>query len=322
MVATIAFSAFLFVVAVLYLVFTMIEQRSSRAELLRNRLAALQTAQERHPSPELAILRNELLSEIPALDKLLKRWQRVRLLSRLLNQAGMDLRPGKFMLFSAATCLCFGFAAHLAGFGSLLILLAMFLGAMLPLFYARWRRTRRFRRFEQQFPEAIDLLARAVRAGHAYSTAIEMIGAEAPEPVAGEFRQIFDEQRFGLPMRDALLNFADRMPIMDVKFFVTTVMLQRETGGNLAEILDKLSYVIRERFKILRQVRVFTAQGRLSFLILMLLAPSVGLLAMWGNPEFIRPMFTDPMGQAMLFAAVLLQLTGFFVIRRIIDIKV
>lgn len=322
MITTIALSAFLVVVAFVYIAFSLMEQRSSRADLLRERLAALEAAQARHPSPELAILRDELLSEIPALNKILARSRRVAALSKLLSQAGLRLRAGKFVLFSAASCLACGLLAHLLGIGSLLVFLGMCFGAFIPFMIVNWLRKRRFRKFEQQFPEAIDLLARAVRAGHAYSTALEMIGVETAEPVGGEFRQIFEEQRFGLPIRDALLNFADRMPLMDVKFFVTTVTLQRETGGNLAEILDKLSYIIRERFKILRQVRVFTAQGRLSFLILMLLAPSVGVLTLWTNPTFIGPMFIDPLGQAMLAGAVLLQLTGFLVIRRIIDIKV
>ena len=125
------------------------------------------------------------------------------------------------------------------------------------------RRTKRFEKFEELFPEAIDTLARAVRAGHAFTTALEMITDEVADPVAGEFRQLYEEQKFGMPVRDALLNLTERVPLVDVKFFVTAVMLQRETGGNLAENLDNLSYVIRERFKIQRQVRVYTAQGRL-----------------------------------------------------------
>ena len=139
-------------------------------------------------------------------------------------------------------------------------------------------RTKRFQKFEEKFPEAIDTLARAVRAGHAFTTALEMIANEVAEPVAGEFRQLYEEQKFGLPVRDALFNLADRVPLVDIKFFVTAVMLQRETGGNLAEILDNLSYVIRERFKILRQVRVHTAQGRLTMVLLMALPPTVVIM--------------------------------------------
>ena len=130
------------------------------------------------------------------------------------------------------------------------------LGGFLPYSYASYRRTKRFQKFEELFPEAIDTLARAVRAGHAFTTALELIANELSEPVASEFRKLFEEQKFGLPVRDALMNLAERVPLVDVKFFVTAVMLQRETGGNLAEILDNLSYVIRERFKIMRQVRI------------------------------------------------------------------
>ncbi len=151
-------------------------------------------------------------------------------------------------------------------------------------------------KFEELFPEAIDTLARAVRAGHAFTTALEMIANEVAEPVAGEFRQLYEEQKFGLPVRDALINLTDRIPLVDVKFFVTAVMLQRETGGNLAEILDNLSYVIRERFKILRQVRVHTAQGRLTMVLLMALPPTIVTIMLVLNPGFIHPLFADPIG--------------------------
>ena len=173
-------------------------------------------------------------------------------------------------------------------------------GCFLPYSYANYQRTKRFGEFEELFPQAIDTLARAVRAGHAFTTALEMISDEVSEPVASEFRKLFEEQKFGLPVREALSNLVDRVPLVDVKFFVTAVMLQRETGGNLAEILDNLSYVIRERFKILRQVRVYTAQGRLTMLLLMGMPPIIVMGMYFMNPLFIRPLFTDPIGHAML----------------------
>jgi tight adherence protein B len=172
------------------------------------------------------------------------------------------------------------------------------------------------------FPEAIDTLARAVRAGHAFTTAIEMIANEVSEPVAGEFRKLYEEQKFGLPVRDALMNLVERVPLVDVKFFVTAVMLQRETGGNLAEILDNLSYVIRERFKIQRQVKVFTAQGRLTMLLLMGMPPLIVVVMLITNPSFIRPLFKDPIGHAMVVIGITLQTIGYFVIRKIIRIQV
>jgi tight adherence protein B len=183
-------------------------------------------------------------------------------------------------------------------------------------------RSRRFQKFEEKFPEAIDTLARAVRAGHAFTTALEMIASELAEPVAGEFRQLYEEQKFGLPVRDALINLTERIPLVDVKFFVTAVMLQRETGGNLAEILDNLSYVIRERFKILRQVRVHTAQGRLTMVLLMALPPTIVAIMQVINPGFIHPLFADPLGHALIVAGITLQTLGYFFIRKIIRIQV
>jgi tight adherence protein B len=183
-------------------------------------------------------------------------------------------------------------------------------------------RAKRFQKFEEKFPEAIDTLARAVRAGHAFTTALEMIANEISEPVAGEFRQLYEEQKFGLPLRDALVNLTERLPLVDVKFFVTAVMLQRETGGNLAEILDNLSHIIRERFKILRQVRVHTAQGRLTMVLLMALPPTIVVLMQILNPGFIRPLFTDPLGHTLVVAGITLQTLGYFVIRKIIRIQV
>jgi tight adherence protein B len=196
------------------------------------------------------------------------------------------------------------------------------LGGFLPYSYASYRRTKRFQKFEELFPEAIDTLARAVRAGHAFTTALELIANELSEPVASEFRKLFEEQKFGLPVRDALMNLAERVPLVDVKFFVTAVMLQRETGGNLAEILDNLSYVIRERFKIMRQVRVYTAQGRLTMMLLMGLPPVIVITMLLTSPAFIRPLFSDPIGHFLVVAGIVLQTLGYFVIRKIIRIQV
>jgi tight adherence protein B len=196
------------------------------------------------------------------------------------------------------------------------------LGAFLPYSYASYRRSKRFQKFEELFPEAIDTLARAVRAGHAFTTALELIANEVAEPIASEFRKLFEEQKFGLPVRDALINLTQRVPLVDVKFFVTAVMLQRETGGNLAEILDNLSYVIRERFKIMRQVRVHTAQGRLTMVLLMSLPPVIVMVMLVMSPNFIRPLFTDPLGHTLVVAGIALQTVGYFWIRKVIRIQV
>ena len=172
------------------------------------------------------------------------------------------------------------------------------------------KRRRRLRKFEEHFPEALDLLGRAVRAGHAFTTGLEMIAKESAEPVAGEFRAAFEEQNFGLPLRDALLNMTERVPLVDVRFFVTALLIQKETGGNLAEILDGLARVIRDRFRIYREVKTRTAQGRLTAGILISLPPVMMLMLEMINPHYVRVLFDDPVGPMVLAVAATMQLIG------------
>lgn len=317
--------ALLVFLVVFFAAFTLgnlIDKRNARARLIKERLANERKAPERNPEEELALLRDEQLSEIPALDSLLRRSARVSELQKLLAQAGIQTRAGNFLGVSALCAVGCAIVSYLLSKRVEVAWFAVIVGFVLPYSYAQIRRNKRFEKFEELFPEAIDTLARAVRAGHAFTTALEMITAEVAEPVAGEFRQLFEEQKFGMPVRDALLNLTDRVPLVDVKFFVTAVMLQRETGGNLAEILDNLSYVIRERFKIQRQVRVYTAQGRLTMALLMGMPPIIVVMMMALNPSFIHPLFADPIGHALLVLGITLQTIGYFVIRRIIRIQV
>jgi tight adherence protein B len=301
---------------------SLLDQRSARARLIKERLADQRKGPERAPEEELALLRDEQLSQIPALDTLLRRSSRVTEIQTMLAQGGLSMRAGNFLGLSAVA----GVVAAIAAYGLSkrveVAWFALLVGFFLPYSYASFRRNKRFEKFEELFPEAIDTLARAVRAGHAFTTALEMITAEVAEPVSGEFRQLYEEQKFGMPVRDALINLTERMPLVDVKFFVTAVMLQRETGGNLAEILDNLSYVIRERFKIQRQVRVYTAQGRLTMALLMGMPPIIVTVMLLLNPGFIRPLFADPIGHTLLVAGIVLQTIGYFVIRKIIRIQV
>lgn len=318
----IALLVFVVVAAAAFGLFSIFDQRSAQARLIKDRLANERKAPERAPEDELALLRDEQLSEIPALDSLLRRSSRITDMQKMLAQAGMSLRAGNFLGFSAlagiaATLLAYYFSKRIE-----VAWIALMVGFVLPYAYVSIRRNKRFEKFEELFPEAIDTLARAVRAGHAFTTALEMITNEISEPIAGEFRQLYEEQKFGMPVRDALMNLTDRVPLVDVKFFVTAVMLQRETGGNLAEILDNLSYVIRERFKIQRQVRVYTAQGRLTMALLMGMPPIIVVVMLILNPAFIHPLFADPIGHTLLVAGIALQTVGYFVIRKIIRIQV
>ncbi len=328
MLAIIAILIFVVVALGVFVVASLMDQRSSQARLLRKRLTTVQEAASRQPSEEFALLRDEMLSKIPALDNLLRRSSRISNLQPFLEQADVKIRAGNILvlcLFSALAMAIIGYilAGSLPPNQALLFaMVGLVIGGFLPYSYASYRRNKRFQKFEELFPEAIDTLARAVRAGHAFTTALELIANELSEPVASEFRKLFEEQKFGLPVRDALMNLAERMPLVDVKFFVTAVMLQRETGGNLAEILDNLSYVIRERFKIMRQVRVYTAQGRLTMLLLMGLPPVIVVTMLTTSPAFIHPLFADPIGHVLVVAGIVLQTLGYFVIRKIIQIRV
>jgi len=317
-----AIIVFVLVVAVILALGSLYNQRSARARLIRERLAEERKGPERTPEEELALMRDEQLSQIPALDTLLRRSTRVSDLQKTLSQAGLNTRAGNFLGICFLAAIGTGIIVFVASDKIEIALAGMAIGFFLPYSYASMKRHKRFTKFDELFPEAIDTLARAVRAGHAFTTALEMITNEINEPVAGEFRQLYEEQKFGMPVRDALLNLTERMPSVDVKFFVTAVMLQRETGGNLAEILDNLSYVIRERFKIQRQVRVYTAQGRLTMALLMGMPPIIVVTMLALNKDFINPLFKDPIGHVLLVGGIVLQTVGYFVIRKIIRIQV
>jgi tight adherence protein B len=201
-------------------------------------------------------------------------------------------------------------------------LLSAVVGAWLPSLYVRRRRTKRLNAFEEFLPESIDLVGRALRAGHPLSAGFKMAADDGPEPVAGEFRRIFEEQRFGLPLQESLLGMADRINLVDVRILVTAILIQREVGGNLAEILDNLSAVVRARFTIRRQVRVYTAQGRMTGYLLSALPLIIFAILYALNGKYMSILFTDPVGKIMIGVALSMQLIGFLWIRKIIKIEI
>lgn len=312
------------IVAVILVGIALLADRGGRREnVVRRRLEAIEKGVRRgHDTPQLKLIRDELLSDVPTLHRMLLRWSWARRLRNFIAQAGLSLKPGRLILISGVL----GLVAYLAlqHFNRSLILAALAgVGAVFsPLAFVAIKRSRRLRAFEKGFPEAIDLLGRAVRAGHSFTTGLEMISTELPEPVAGEFRTTFDEQNFGLPLRDALLNLTERVPLIDVRFFVTALLIQKETGGNLAEILDNLSHVIRDRFRILGEVRIRTAQGRLTAGILILLPPFMVLTLRVLNPDYVKLLFTDSWGPYMLGGAAILQIIGSALLWKIVNIEV
>ncbi len=292
-------------------------------EIVRRRLDAVRKAEVRgNVSLGLKLVRDEMLSDVPLLHRMLLQWSWSTQLREFIGQAGMKIKAGQLLVGSLVAAIAAGIISY-GPYRSLWISsAAAILGGALPVLIVAIKRGRRMRAFERHFPEALDLLARAVRAGHAFNTGLEMIGKELAEPVAGEFRTTFDEQNFGLPLRDALLNFSERVALIDVRFFVTALLIQKETGGNLAEILDNLARVIRERFRIYGEVRVRTAQGRLTAMILMGLPPMMIVLLGAVNPNYIRPLFDDPVGPWLLAAAFSLQAVGSAILWKIVHIKV
>lgn len=268
------------------------------------------------------LMRDEGLSSVPLLNRLLGRWSWSKTLQTLLTQAGWNIKPAKLVLFSAVLSLtCFLLSWSMLPSLIAAILFAVTCG-LAPIFYAVFKRARRFSKFQRTFPEAIDLLNRAVRAGHAFTSGLELISNELTDPVAGEFRTTFDEHNFGLPLRDALFHLTERVPLADVRFFVTAMLVHQESGGNLAELLENLARVIRERFKILGEVRIRTAQGRLTAVILMGLPPLLLLLLRFLNPDYVMLLFTDSLGHKMLGVACTLQLIGSIVLWKIVHIEV
>jgi tight adherence protein B len=258
---------------------------------------------------------------IPVLESLVKRQKRLfGPLEQLLIESGLQLTPGGFIMLTLI-----GIAAGAAigwwmGRLSVGIILAT-LFAFTPLIYVRRKRTVRLQTFEEQFPEAVELIARALRAGHAFTTGLGMAADEIPKPAGPEFRRVYDEQNFGMSLPDALKAMAMRVPVLDAKFFVTAVLTQRESGGNLSEVLDNLASVMRERFKVKRQIRVISAHGRLSAWILSCLAPALAGFLFLTSPNFMRILWEDPLGVNLVIAAVILQITGTIIISRMVRIE-
>ena len=243
-------------------------------------------------------------------------------LGRLIEQSGLGWRAGRFVGLTVASTLIAGTLGYLfTGFWPMAGPPAI-LGATLPWLYVRRCKARRVAAFEEIFPDAIDLLGRAIRAGHGFSTALKMVADEMGQPLDSEFRRVFEEQKFGLPLEESLTGLAERVDLADVRIFSTGVLIPRAVGGNLAEILDNLARTIRERFTIQRQVRVYTAQGRFTGYLLAVLPVIIGCLIYLLNRDYMSILWAEDIGRVLIAAALLLQVVGFFVIRRIVDIEV
>lgn len=298
--------------------------RSADIDKIKSRLAGSnKTKKEKGPAAAKGLIRTEQHAG-RIIESFLKKYRLQGRISGLLEQAGLKWHPTRFI----HACL----GLFLGGFGLAWIALpgglhqaAWAVGALAgaaPIAFAIRKRKSRLHRFEEIFPDALEFVARSMRAGHAFSVSLEMIHREFPEPVAGEFRRTFEEHNLGLPLDVALQKLGKRIPSLDVHFFVSAVLLQKRTGGNLAEILDKLAYVIRERFKLRGRIRAVSAHGKMTATALSLIPVAVAVLMFFANPDYVRFFFTDEVGNIMLGSAVGLQLIGYGIMQKIVKIEV
>jgi tight adherence protein B len=291
------------------------------ARRLNQRLADL-SAPIATEGGEANLVKRAAAGPLPMIDKLMTDSKAGHGLSKLIDQSGVNTTPSAIIVISLALGLVAALVASASVAVPLVPLAAFAAGAAIPTIYLKFKKSRRMARFEEQFPEALDLLSRALRAGHAFQTAMGMVADDLKEPVGPEFRKTFDQQNFGLPLRDALFQLADRIPLMDVRFFTTAVLIQRDTGGNLAEILDNLAHVVRERFRIRREIRTKTAHGRFTGLVLLALPAGLGVILTIINPEHMDLLFNHRIGHQLIGAAIVMQIIGFLWIRKILDLEV
>ena len=315
-----AFSILIFLTVVAATVGMVVHRGGEGARALQSRLRDI--AHKSRDLPKLEVERDSRYSSIPWLDGLLRRVNLLQQMEMLIYQAGMTMRVGVLVLLVVS----FGMAGYFFGVATFHrvppALLFMALAAPMPYFYVAYRKHQRMKAFSMEFPDSLDLLVSALRAGLSFSAAMQIVAEESPEPVRGEFAITVEEQSLGLDFRESLVNLTRRVDSLDLRFFVTAIVLQRETGGNLAEILENTSKLIRDRFRILGDIATFTAQGRLTGGILLCLPVGIGVFMFIMTPDYFRPMITSEAGRAALWFAGFMQLTGALIIRKIVNIKV
>ena len=293
---------------------------STRREI-EKRVENFTTEQQIKPvEVQTQIFKSDKLSEIPTFNRFLENMNVSKSLTRLLEHAGSQMKVGELVLRMGV----FGLVGFLVG----LLLphvvyrwLFLFICGSFPLLQVFLDKIQRFRAFVKAFPDSLDMMTSAIRAGHAFNQALQLVGEEASEPVSTEFKKTFEQYNLGVNLRDALINMTTRLDSLDLKLFITAILLQRETGGNLAEILEKISYTIRERFKLIGQIKTYTAQGRMSAWILGCLPIIFVLIISALNPGYLEPLFHDKLGHGLIVIASILQIVGFSFIRKIVQIK-
>ncbi|RXV65792.1 pilus assembly protein TadB [Burkholderia stabilis] len=296
-------------------------RHGSAARRIESRIRAM-SAGGNVQQERLSILKKRMLDDSKPFDRMLLRMPRVHRLDLVIQQSGLDWTLPKLIVLSTALPACTWFALSLATLPQIAVLPVALLVACMPMMYVMRRRARRMLKLERQLPDICDMIARALRSGHSFTGTLGMVGDEFPDPMGGEFRITFDEVNYGVSLHDALMNLATRVPVQDLRYFVIAVLIQRETGGNLAELLDSIAALIRERFKLFDKVRVLSAEGRLSAWILGLLPFGTAAVMALLNREFLSVLWEDPAGIRMVGGMLVSMLFGLFWIRRIVRIRV
>jgi tight adherence protein B len=271
---------------------------------------------------EVVLARNELMSEIPVLNQVMLRIQTALHLKRLLDQADLHITPSRLIMFSVMAGILAALAVSILSISLPLIIMGGVAAASLPFVHVWWKRKKRFDSFLELLPDALELMSRALGAGHAFSESLLMVSQEMPEPIGGEFRKTYEEQNLGLSLKLALENLTERIPLLDLRMCVTAVLIQRETGGNLGEILEKVAYTIRERFRIMGDLKTLTTSSRLSAWLLCGLPIFVACAVTYMNPDYMAVLWKDPRGHYLIAAALFMQVTGMLIVKKILNIKI
>ncbi len=314
------FLACLFGVYALYLITS--RKSDKKRALLNERLAEAIRSSAQSSDLDVQLARQELLSEIPWVNRSLLKLEVTTRLKRIIDQADLQITVMRLVLFSL-TAAALGFlAAGMLTVSIPLMILFAFIAGALPFLHVLAKRKKRLKKFLQLLPDALDLMSRGLSAGHAFTESLQMVSTEMPEPIATEFRKTYDEQNLGLSLKLALDNLVHRVPLLDLRMCVTAIMIQRETGGNLSELLEKVAYTIRERFRILEDLKTLTLSSRWSAWLLCALPILLAVYMSIVNPSYMEVMWSDPRGHRLLFIASVMQILGMVMVRKIMRIKI
>jgi tight adherence protein B len=320
MISFLVFIFCLFLVLFAYLLAT--RGTDKKRARLQQRLSEALLHSAHTEDTEVLLARQELMSEIPSLNRALLELQVATRLRGVLDQADLQITITRLVMFSLMAGLLAGLAASMLTPLRVIFLSAGVFGASVPFVHVFWKRKKRLDKFLEHLPDALELMSRALSAGHAFSEAMQMVSIEMPEPISKEFRKTYEEQNLGLSLKLALENLTQRIPLLDLRLCVTAVMIQRETGGNLAEILEKVAHTIRERFRILGDLKTLTTSSRLSAWLLCGLPVGVAVAVTTMNPEYMSILWKDPRGHKLIALAVFLQISGMLIVRKILRIKI